>query len=164
MASFSCGHGVRIGVCVCVCVCVCVWLQQATYIVANTARNFSEPRRTLSCNSLCRGPIVRMFMQLVVWCGVVMQLYCVVQSVRQLSAMCRMFRKNYTLYKVFRILGRVRAPGSQYVVFYVIVRKLRMLDAIVNQLYKYSNVIQITLFIYLYYIYSFIIYSILSYF
>lgn len=76
------------------CVCVCVWLQQATYIVANTARNFSEPRRALSCNSLCRGPIVRMFMQLVVWCGVVMQLYCVVQSVRQLSAMCRMFRKK----------------------------------------------------------------------
>ena len=24
VASFSCGHGVRIGVCVCVCVCVCV--------------------------------------------------------------------------------------------------------------------------------------------
>lgn len=79
VASFSCGHGVRIG--------VCVWLQQATYIVANIARNFSEPCRALSCNSLCRGPIVRMFMQLVVWCGVVMQLYCVVQSVRQLSAM-----------------------------------------------------------------------------
>lgn len=161
MASFSCGHGVRIGVCVCVCVCGCnkqhiLWQIQLVI----------SPSRAVHCHAIAYvgAPLSECSCNLS--CGVELSCNCTVlcKVSDNLVRCAECSEKNYTLYKVFRILGRVRAPGSQYVVFYVIVRKLRMLDAIVNQLYKYSNVIQITLFIYLYYIYSFIIYSILSYF
>ena len=70
VASLSFAYCARIGVCVCV-------TATTLYITGKAARIFSEPRCALSCNSLCRGPIIRMFLQLRAVLRVVMQLYCV---------------------------------------------------------------------------------------
>lgn len=78
----------------CVCVCVCVTWQQTTYIMEIAARQSSEPRRALSCNSLMWGPIVRMFMQLGCCTVIILQFRVVVQSVRQLVLCREMFRKK----------------------------------------------------------------------
>lgn len=123
------------------------------------ARQSSEPRRALSCNSLMWGPIVRMFMQLGCCTVVVMQFRVVMQSVRQLVLCREMFRKNYTLLEMFRILERVACTGkSTHPTLFKLSESLSLYILLSYNSYKYSNIVYITLYIYSYCIIYYLLY------